>query len=121
VNSTARQHARDLIAVDERPRGIMHRDVACDGPEQIQSGLDGILSMDAARNNVPHFLEFGSPRQFLEFSQPIVPADQNNFIDAFRALEGLKRVHYDRFVPQQREEFVETHPLTAACSDDDRA
>jgi hypothetical protein len=97
----------------------MHRDIACGRPEQIQSGLDGILAMNATRNNVPHFLEFDSRAEFPELSQPIVPTNQNDFIDAFRAFEGLNRVSDDRLISQQGEELVEAHPLTAARGDDD--
>jgi hypothetical protein len=77
--------------------------------------------MNAARNNVPHFLELASRAEFPELSQSIVPANQNDFIDAFRAFEGLNRVSNDRLISQQREELVEAHALTAARGDDDRA
>ena len=66
------------------------------------------------------FLNSAAPDEFPELSQPIVPANENDFIDAFRAFESLKRVSNDRLVRQQREELVEAHALAAAGGDDDR-
>lgn len=56
----------------------------------------------------------------MQLSQTIGAADQNDFIDAFRALESVKSVSDDRFVPQQRKQLVEAHALAAARGDDDR-
>ncbi len=68
---------------------------------------------------MPHLFPFSPLHEFLQFSQTIVAANQNDFIDAFRALESLERVSNDRFVPEQREKLVEAHALTAARGDDD--
>ena len=77
--------------------------------------------MDSARNDVPHFFQFGPPNEFLQIRQALRAPNQNDFIDAFCALESVERVGNDRHSTEQREELVHPHALTAARGDDDGA
>ena len=70
---------------------------------------------------MPHFFEFGAPDEFLQLCEAILAANQNDFVNAICTLESLKRVNYNRFISQQREQFIETHSLAAAGGDNDGA
>jgi hypothetical protein len=97
----------------------MHRHVARIRSDQIQSSPDGILPMHATGNDMPNLLTFRPPNEFLQLGQTIAAANQNDLIDAFRPLERIQRVRNDRLIPEQREQFVEAHALTAARGNDD--
>ena len=75
--------------------------------------------MNATGDEMPNLCSFRPTNEFLQLGQAIAATHQNNFIDAFRPLERIKRVSNDRLVPQLREKLIEAHALTAARGDDD--
>src|SRR5436189_3441011 len=114
-----REHMRDLLGRDERPRGIMHRNIADTGTEKIQACADRILAMLAAGDNVADLLRSGRPSELLQLRQALGAPNHNDFIHAICALEGVERVGNDRLATEKREKLIEAHPPAAASGDND--
>ena len=67
--------ALDLFRRHERTGGVMDRDVARIGVENIQARANGILPVAAAGNDVTHFLQRGRPNECLQLLQAPGAAD----------------------------------------------
>jgi hypothetical protein len=57
----------------------------------------------------------------VEFREPILFGNENDFIDFFAVRECFERMPDDRFAGERRKEFVEAHAAGTPGSNDDCA
>jgi hypothetical protein len=115
------QDLLDLFRRNQRPGGIVNRDIFRGFSNAFQAGAHGVLALSAAGNNLRHLFELVSRDKLLQLCGPFRARNQNDLPHAICPLESANGVGEHRSFAEQREQFVESHSLAAARRDDDGA
>ena len=112
------ESAFDLLRRDQRASGVVHGNVFRSPLRAIQACANRILPAFAAGDNRAKFFETGVPVNFLNLIVPIFACHDDNFGDRKRPIECADCVCDDRFARNRGKQFIESHTLTAAGSDE---
>jgi hypothetical protein len=119
VDAALFEDAIDLLRSNQRPRGIVHRDVSHNGFQMIQTSAHGILPALSARNNRLNLFEIFIANDRFDFIVSIFPGHHNNSIDRAGALKCAYRVRDNWFAGNRRKQFIETHAAAVTGRDND--
>src|SRR5205823_4483332 len=68
VNAGLLEDSLDLLRSNQRPRGVVHRDVSCSCIQIFHASADGILTVFATRNDRPNLFEIFIANDRFDFS-----------------------------------------------------
>ena len=118
VNAALFEDSLDLLGSNQRPRGVVHRDVSCSCVQMFQASAHGILPVFTTRNDRPNLFEIFIANDRFDFIVPVFPGDDDDSIDRAGAFKCAYRVRDDWFAGNRDEQFIEAHALAAAGCDE---
>ena len=113
------ENTLDQIRPDERTGGVMDGNEFGLGAELIQTTLHGILPARPTRNDSRYLPKTVRRDDRIVLGEALGLPHKDDSGDRLSLLEGGEGMGQDRLAIERGEEFVETHSLAAAASNDD--
>ena len=113
------EDAVNLLRSNQRPRGIVHRDVSYNGFQMIQTSAHGILPALSAWNNRLNLFKIFIANDRFDFIVSIFPGDDDDCVYGAGTLKCADRVRDHRFAGNRRKQFIETHAAAVTGRDND--